>query len=49
MLKNFAELEQMGIVAMFKDNELLNVITRNGYVWIFDPISRVFSFKEPLF
>jgi hypothetical protein len=46
--KTFRQLEQLGIISMFKHDDNLRVITKNGYVWQYNPDNRTFIFLYEL-
>lgn len=36
-MKDFKELEQIGIVGTYKENNVLYIITKDGMVWAYKP------------
>lgn len=44
-MKTFAELEKIGIVGMYKDNNTLYVITKDTIVWQYLSLAQQFAEK----
>lgn len=41
-MKTYLELEEIGIVGMYKDGNILYIITKGGDVWKYFPAQRKF-------
>lgn len=48
MSKTYLELEQIGIVGMYKDDGFLYVITKGGDVWKYYTIDKDFGYVRNL-
>ncbi len=42
-MKTYIELEQMGIVAAFKEDRKLYIITKGGDLWVYNSTLRTFD------
>ncbi len=42
-MKTFAQLEKIGIVGMYRNNNNLMLITKDSVVWLYLPLSQQFQ------